>query len=396
MRLLLVFFFLFLGCKTEVDINGHWRINISLQDKTLPVIVKLKKQGPSLSGFLVNSKEKIPLEGQIDKGEFFFQIGANYAEFRGKLKDGELKGFWIRTNKLGYKVPFTGTKTSITDLYKKYESSNLPFNFTGNWKIKLNESKTGLGVFKQIGSRVHGSILTTTGDYRYLDGYIKGSKLTLTGFDGVFSYVMTLLVNGESFSGIMQAGKAYKQEISGVKDSEFKLEDPLSLTGMTKTKIDPFKYATFDDKIVDFSNPEYLNKVKVIQVFGSWCPNCLDETQYFVEWQNKNSAKLNDVKFIAMAFEKFETPELAVKALRKTKAKMKMNYPIILADYKSTKTVQEHLPLTNFLAFPTTIILNKKNEVIKVHTGFSGQATGIFFDQFTNMYNDTIDKLIKE
>ena len=396
MQWFLTLLFLFLGCETKIDINGYWKINIELQDKTLPVIVKLQKEKDILSGFLVNSTEKIPLEGRIIDGKFTFQIGANYAEFQGILKDGKLKGHWIRTNKVDYRVPFTGNKTSSTDLYKKYESSNLPFNFTGNWKIKLDQTKTGLGVFKQIGSRVQGSILTKTGDYRYLDGYIKGSTLTLTGFDGVFSYVITLLVNGDKFSGIMQAGKSYRQEISGTKDNSFKLENPLSLASVKKTKIYPFKYTTFDNEIVDFSSSEFVDKVKVIQVFGSWCPNCLDETQYFVAWQNKNKAKLNDVKFIAMAFEQFESLELAKKALRKTKRKMKMDYPIILADYKSTKTVQEHLPITNFLAFPTTIILNKKNDVIKIHTGFSGQATGIFFDQFTQMFNETIDKLIKE
>jgi thiol-disulfide isomerase/thioredoxin len=394
---ILIFYITIIGCNKTESILGTWKIELNLQNQTLPVIIhfdKLEKE--NLSGHLVNSKEKIILEGTFNNGKFQTQIGSNYAVLSGELKDGELKGNWIRTNKEDYKVEFKGVKTSLTSLYKAYESSNLPFNISGKWKVKLSEEKFGLGIFQQNGSRVQGSILTSTGDYRFLDGYIKGADLFFTGFDGVFSYIFKLKLIGKTFAGIMYAGKNYNNEISGNMDDSFKLEDPLLISSVTSNYIEKFDYKSLSGEPVNLNNEKYKGKVKIVQVFGSWCPNCHDETSFFLDWRKKYPAKLNQVEFIALAFENFKTEAEALKALRKFKVKEQLDYPIVLVDYNNTKKVSDFLPINNFKAFPTTLFLNKENKIVKIHTGFAGQATEIFFDQFVQMFNKTVDELIKE
>ena len=51
--------------------------------------------------------------------------------------------------------------------------------------------------------------------------------------------------------------------------------------------------------------------------------------------------------------------------------------------------------LKNFISFPTTVFLNKKHEVVKVHAGFTGPGTGEFFEQWKKEFNETVNGLLK-
>ncbi len=48
---------------------------------------------------------------------------------------------------------------------------------------------TTVGEFKQNGSELTGTFLTTTGDYRYLQGSVSGNKLYLSTFDGGHAFI---------------------------------------------------------------------------------------------------------------------------------------------------------------------------------------------------------------
>jgi hypothetical protein len=59
--------------------------------------------------------------------------------------------------------------------------------------------------------------------------------------------------------------------------------------------------------------------------------------------------------------------------------------------------VEKVLPeLTKLMSYPTTIFIDKKGVVRKIHTGFSGPATEKFFEEFKIGFNRTVDELINE
>lgn len=326
------------------------------------------------------------------------EIGSHYAKFELEhATDNKLKGKWIRTNKDDYIVSLTGDKTNLKLYSKKYEQKSSALNLSGRWKIKLNdEGKYGLGNFTQKGSRVKGTILTTTGDYRFLDGAIEKNTLTLYGFDGVFSFVFKVVVQADQFTGMMYSGNSYNTKISAVRDELFELESATAMTKSTAKKMDKFDYVDISGEKVNFDSEEYKGKAKVIQLFGSWCPNCIDETNFFTKWMKQNPAKLNHVKFIALSFENTKTKKEAIKNLVKVKRKLAMNYPLVLIDFDKSVKATEIIPLDKVRSFPTTIFLNRENEIIKIHTSFAGQATGEFFLNFVFDFNETITNMIKE
>jgi hypothetical protein len=98
---------------------------------------------------------------------------------------------------------------------------------------------------------------------------------------------------------------------------------------------------------------------------------------------------------LALSFENAKSREEAIKNLRKLKVKLNIDYDISLADFDKSKSIKDFLPIEKVNAFPTTIFLNKENQIIKVHTGFSGQATGFVFENFKLDFHKTVEDLIK-
>ena len=191
--LLSIILVIFVSCNQAPNWKGAWKINLELQEQKLPFIIELFEIGGGFAGKLHNSTEELELISQnsVDDKKLRFEIGAHYAvlelEF---VNEGELKGFWVRTNKEDYKVPLTGKKTSESnELYSEFAQIDSDINVEGRWEVEFREGKKGLGLFKQQGSRITGSILTNTGDYRFLVGKVEGDQLYLQGFDGVFSFI---------------------------------------------------------------------------------------------------------------------------------------------------------------------------------------------------------------
>ncbi|WP_182995323.1 thioredoxin domain-containing protein [Pelobium manganitolerans] len=52
--------------------------------------------------------------------------------------------------------------------------------------------------------------------------------------------------------------------------------------------------------------------------------------------------------------------------------------------------------LNKVMAFPTLIVLDKKGEVRKIHTGFSGPGTGRHYLDFTQEFEGLITAMLKE
>lgn len=389
--------FLLIACSGAPDPSGYWELSIKLQGQTLPVLISLNKPEKGvITGTLYNGSEELNLEGTMaGDNTFELAIAAHYAKLDGKFTDTNIQGFWTRTNKEDYRVSFEGVKTSKASLFKEYESSATPIKVDGKWKIDLGGEKYGLGVFEQIGARVQGSILTNTGDYRFLDGYIKQNKLMLYGFDGVFSFVLDLIINKDKFVATMFAGKDTSKKIMGVRDEEFALDNPYEMTKKTSESALRLKLKNIAGEVVDLRGDGYKGKAKIIQLFGSWCPNCHDETRFFTKWRRANTEKVKDLKFIALSFERASSEKEALKNLKKVVKKLEIDYDVILADYNKTVKVSSLLPIENSVAFPTTFYVDRDNNIVKIHTGFSGQATGNYFGNWKKDFNTTVDEILK-
>lgn len=387
---LLCTFFLF-GCEKN-EISGIWLFKIELQNKNLPIVVEIKNNENKLKATLYNGDEKLHLDGMIKNSKFELNLTESYAKFVGEIKSNKLEGHWIRTNKEDYKIPFSALRYGQKDYYAEFKKQKSIYNFSGNWKVKLKEDRFALGAFKQEGNFIKGSFITETGDYRFMHGYILKDQAKLFGFDGAFSFIFNFKLASDKFKGQMLAGKSTNREISATRDNDFKLADPYKMTKALHKDPISFSAQSIEGRNIDIQKMK--DKAKVIQIFGSWCPNCIDETKYFIKWRGENKDKLDKIEFIAVAFENASSEKQALKNLKKLSHKMKIDYPVVLVDFNHSKKVTDFFPIDKTRAFPTTIYLDKNNIIKKIHTGFSGQATGEFFTDFTKEFNQTINSLL--
>ncbi|UOQ76462.1 TlpA family protein disulfide reductase [Hymenobacter sp. 5516J-16] len=133
----------------------------------------------------------------------------------------------------------------------------------------------------------------------------------------------------------------------------------------------------------------------MVQILGSWCPNCMDETNFLAPWYEKN--KQRGVEIIGLGYERTADQKVASQKLLKMKQRLNVGYDLAVAGEANKDAASQSLPqIQKVLAFPTTIFLDKKGEVRKIHTGFSGPGTGKYYEQEVAEFNQTIDQLLAE
>ena len=130
----------------------------------------------------------------------------------------------------------------------------------------------------------------------------------------------------------------------------------------------------------------------LIQIFGSWCPNCFDETNYLTNLYDTHSDQL---EIISLGFETGKTTEDKIKQLKKYKSYMKVNYKLLIGGDACKSCATDMFPMLNkIISFPTLIIIDKKGEIKKIHTGFSGPSTGHYYKEFVKNTTQYIEGLI--
>ncbi|MCR6720092.1 MAG: TlpA family protein disulfide reductase [Chitinophagaceae bacterium] len=132
----------------------------------------------------------------------------------------------------------------------------------------------------------------------------------------------------------------------------------------------------------------------IVSIGGTWCPNCMDESVFLADWYKKN--KNRGVEVVGIQYEVSTDPEYLQKTIQRFRSKTGIEYTQVIGGLADKQVVVASLPsLNTFLSFPTTIFIDKKGEVVKIHTGFSGPATGVYYEAFVKEFNSVVDSILK-
>ncbi|GAB3289818.1 TlpA disulfide reductase family protein [Hymenobacter tenuis] len=384
---------------------GTWRGVLAAQGQQIPFLFDVATEGGKPTVTLRNGEERLKLDEISTAGDSTtIRLGVFDAALVVRADGADkLKGTWVKYDgKEPYRVAFSATKGE-QKLFPVTEGQKAA-SFDGTWKVTFKgsdgETYPAVGVFKQNGSDVTGTFLTSTGDYRYLDGQVDGNTMKLTTFDGSHGFLFTSQRNSDTntvINGDFYSGKSGHETWTATLDPKAKLPDANALTGMKpgQKKLD-FKFPSiYEGGSISPSDPKYKGKVVVVQLLGSWCPNCMDETNFLAPWYEKNKGR--GVEIIGLGYERTADQKVASQKLLKMKERMNVGYDLAVAGEASKDAASQSLPqVQKVLAFPTTLFLDKKGEVRKIHTGFSGPGTGKYYEQEVAEFNKTIDQLLAE
>ena len=135
--------------------------------------------------------------------------------------------------------------------------------------------------------------------------------------------------------------------------------------------------------------------MRLIYVFGSWCPNCHDAAEYFAELQKKYDGQR--LSILGLAFEHTGDFERDSQQVRRYLERHGASYPVLIAGLSDKKEASQAVPfLDRVRSYPTTVFVDANNKVRAVHTGFSGPATGAAYVDLKQKFESLIDQMISE
>lgn len=387
--------------------NGYWRATIERPDHQEIVFnLQSKDSAGKKIFYVINGKEHLLVDSVEKRGDsVFIEMPFFESSFKVKITDdGNLAGNWIK--KYGERVQTLPFNAVFNNNKERFKVSSQPVaDISGKWLTTFispnGDSSQIVAQFKQEGSHLSGTFLDPTGDYRFLDGIVSGDTLKLSTFDGAhaFLFIAKIADSNKISNGKFYSGAKSIQDWHAEKDQNASVPD-----GFGETKLRPgFQSLDFafpdskDSQIVSINDPKYKGKVVVVQILGSWCPNCMDETKFLSNYYDKNHLKGFEV--IGLAYERTTDFKNSQEALAPFKKRLNVQYPVLITGVTVSDSLkaQKTLPqLSGINAFPTTIFIDKKGKVRKIESGFSGPATGIYYTEFKNKFNEIINELLSE
>jgi len=379
--------------------NGGYEAHLQLNQATvLPVRLSVESQQKQKILVIHNAEERIELHLKKQEGDTLIIPFPNFdSELRVVAsKKRRLRGFWVNYNKTSnYRIPFEAVMVKETPAHDTPST-----NLTGNWESYFSpgteDQEAAVGIFKQTEGIVTGTFLTETGDYRFLEGVVEGSKFYVSCFDGSHAFLMTGSVSGEAITGTFYSGKHYQTPWKGTRNETFKLSNPDSLTFLKEEKsLVHFTLKDLSGKDYVFPNAATEGKVVIIQIMGTWCPNCMDETKYYKELYAAYHEK--GLEIISIGYETADSFEEQAAKIQRLKERHQLSFTFLVGGKANKGTASEQFAMLNeVISFPTTIFIGKDGSVKRIHTGFNGPGTGTYYTEYVEKTNALIAAMLAE
>lgn len=386
--------------------QGGWIGALQLNEKdVLPFNFIVKKQKGTTTFTVENGEEMIKLDSAIVKND---SVHVRFPYFNSELvfaatSKKEVNGYWVNYNKgPHYKIPFTSKRAKKAPRFmeaNKTKSASASVN--GRWRVTFepntNSAYPAIGIFEQApgSTKVSGTFLTETGDYRYLEGNLVDDSLYLSCFDGSHAFLFKGNLKGDSLYGTFFSGNHWSSSWIGVRDENAELKSPDELTYLVDQQPISFELKDLEGNDFSFPNADYAGKVVIIQIMGSWCPNCLDETQYYKElYANYHSKGL---EIISIGYEMGNSFEDYAANIERLRNKLSLPFHFLVGGKASKGMASEHFSALNkIISFPTSIYIGRDGTVKRIHTGFNGPGTGSYYTDYVQNTNSLIESLLAE
>lgn len=379
---------------------GIWRAEILQQGDYIPFNFEVAINEGDTIIYLLNDTERLMIDDiSVRNDSIVIPMHIFDIEIAAVVRGDSLVGNYHKLYANDFFLPFR----AAFGQNHRFRKNDTPAsqNLAGKWSINFitrsGANYPAIGEFRQEGKKVFGTFLTELGDYRFIEGQINGDQLEMSAFDGNHLFLFRAEIAGDSIrSGVFMNGKYTLEKWEGYRNPNAQLSDPESLTFL-KDGYDKiaFSFPDMDGNQVSLADENYQNKVVILQIFGTWCPNCMDESKFLALWHQKHQQE--DVEIIGLSYEVKDDFAYAAKRLKMVKEKLGINYDMLVAGVADKTKAAATLPMLNhILSFPTTIFIDKKGDIRRIHTGFSGPGTGVHYEDFVTEFEGFMEELLAE
>jgi peroxiredoxin len=382
--------------------TGYWQAYITLPGGDIETGIEVSRDGDIYEASLINGQERVRIdEVSFIDGELRLNFPAFNNEIRASFADGQLTGELTLVKQFGDTqiMPFSATRSS-EPVQESNETSK--HDLSGRWAVTFHESdgsdSASIGEFAQRGSRLFGTFLNPNGDHRFLAGHVRGDEFHLSTFDGAHAFIFSGKVNesGMIESASFWSGTSWHQNWSAERNDIVTLPDAFSRTFL-KPGYEKFEFEFPNESGVTISldDEKYRDKVVLITIAGTWCPNCNDEARFLAPFYKEYRDQ--GLEIVALLFEHFDDADLAAEQVRLFRQKFDIQYDTLIAGISDKTEAGKTLPaLSAVLAFPTTIFIDRDGRVRQIHTGFMGPGTGEHYVRLQERFRDITTSMLAE
>jgi thiol-disulfide isomerase/thioredoxin len=386
---------------------GQWCGVLTLNDTTtLPFTFELKLKSGNFSFptdlIIHNAEERIAVENlRVTPDSISWRMPVFDSYFKCKIvSDSSFSGIWYNNSA---RKPYQTTFRAF------YNKPRFPADI-------VKESRRGLGRYKAVFSpgtadssyavgifsvnsseQITGTFLTETGDYRYLEGRFDDhrQRFQVSCFDGSHAFLFQFYMRSDTISGKFYSGIYWYENFYMLPNDTFQLRNAEQLTWIKDSSDIDFTFYDLNGRKVSLSDPQFKNKVVVIQLMGSWCPNCMDETRFLSQLHMQYASR--GLEVVALAYERAPDTAQANANLRRMIRQLNVHYTVLNTGKTGKEAAAESLPFLNgVMAFPTTLYRDRAGKIRMIYTGFNGPGTGAAYEKLTEDTRRLILQLLAE
>ncbi|HWF10976.1 MAG TPA: TlpA disulfide reductase family protein [Bryobacteraceae bacterium] len=385
------------GQQKQPSIAGLWDATITWNDAEIPFKLEISGSGSNVKGWFFNGDDReISNSGTFENGSLILNFDSYLAKLTATVKDGALDGeYGPMLKKMSHIHAVRATAKSKAD-------PNPP-SIAGQWDLNgINSSKGEKAwrlILRQNGGDIQGAILRVDGDTGTLTGSYKDGKFVLSHFSGARPALMIIQPERDGTMQVKLSALHGFSDMKAVRPEEARakgLPEPTDADEHTSVKDPnqpfPFSFPDLNGKIVSNTDGRFRGKVVLINITGSWCPNCHDEAPFLAAMYDKYHAQ--GLEVVALSFEEADQLKNPTR-LRAFIKEYGIKYTVLLGG--ETETAKEKLTqAVNWDAWPTTFFVGRDGLVRGVHAGFPGPASGVLYKKETEEFTAKVEKLLAE
>lgn len=384
--------------KNRIELpESSWRFTLDLNGDLLPFNGTFSDvQDYSATLTLRNADEKIVItDVRLQNDSVIVPLPFFNTEMQLSIESPYiLSGVWTNNDKEDYHIPLNAEEGQNFRYTPVGSDENVLSKYQAKFELATETEYPAVLLLENNVGKLTGTFLTETGDYRYLEGNIMNGSIYLSTFDGSHAFYFKADISGDSLiNGIFKSGKNYQTNWAAVGDSVATLKNPEEITFITRDQPFDFALPNQDGEIVNWEK-SYLNgKVVILDIMGTWCPNCMDASRALKDLSEPYSE--DDLVVLPVLFEYQDDLTKAKKSFSKYSQQLNIPNKFLFGGRASKKTANEKFPMLNAISsFPTLVFIGRDRKVAQVYTGFYGPGTGTYYTEFMQSKQELLRTLV--
>ncbi len=387
------------ACSSKVDepATGRYRATLALPGGAAPFGLEVAREEGRVVLYLENGSERTRVPNvTLKDGELSAVFPGYENSLRASMHRDRLEGSvtLIKAGGVEQVIPFEAALNQAWRFYAEPSTDNA--DVSGRWEVTFTSDdgtiSKGVALFEQTHDRVTGTVMTPTGDHRFLDGQIHGNDLQLSTFAGGLAYLYKLHIDNGALVGEYWQGLKSHEKVAAQRNESAALEH--IATTLKSDRFD-FTFNDVDGKPLSLSDERFRGKVVLVTLGGTWCPNCHDEAAFLVPFYKEHRER--GFEIIALMFERHGEFAKAAAAVRGYQRDLHIDYPTLIAGVADDEDPERKLPtLSGVYGYPTSILIDRQGKIRNVHTGFNGPATGEHYEEYVREFTQQVNELLRE